>query len=96
MGLLSRTDDHQWSQQHLSHYVEGDLGRRARRRLDRHAKDCVDCGRGIRAMRALLRLIPGIEGTQATRAPAGIFDKVRSGGTERRGDDGTQPPTQDS
>jgi anti-sigma factor RsiW len=80
MGLFSRADDHQWSQQHLSHYADGDLSPRARRRLERHAEDCVDCGRGIRAMRALLRLIPGIEGREAVRAPAGIFDRVRSGG----------------
>jgi hypothetical protein len=26
MSLLHRAGDHQWSQQHLSHYVEGDLG----------------------------------------------------------------------
>jgi anti-sigma factor RsiW len=96
MGLFSRTDDHQWSQQHLSHYVEGDLRRRARRRLDRHAEDCADCGRGIRAMRALLRLIPGVEGTEAIRAPAGIFDRVRSSGTEHTEDDGTPAPPRDS
>jgi hypothetical protein len=96
MGLFSRTDDHEWSQQHLSHYVEGDLGRLARRRLDRHAEDCVDCGRGIRAMRALLRLIPGIEGAQAIRAPAGIFDKVRSGGTQGTGGDGAPAPPPDA
>jgi len=80
MGLFSRTDDHQWSQQHLSHYIEGDLGSRARRRLDRHAQDCVDCGPGIRAMRALVRLIPVIEGSEILRAPAGIFDRMRSAG----------------
>jgi anti-sigma factor RsiW len=92
MGLFSRTDDHQWSQQHLSHYVEGDLGRRARRRLDRHAEDCADCGRGVRSMRALLRLIPGLEGPAAIRAPAGIFDRVRSSGTESTDDDGAPTP----
>ena len=83
MGLFSRSDDHQWSQQHLSHYVEGDLGARARRRLDRHASDCIDCGRGIRAMRALVRLIPGTEGRDIIRAPAGIFGRVRSAGVGR-------------
>ena len=53
MGMPGRTGDHEWSQRHLSHYVEGDLRPRARRRLDRHARGCADCGRGIRAMRAL-------------------------------------------
>jgi anti-sigma factor RsiW len=70
MGLFRRADDHQWSQLHLSHYADGDLSARARRRLERHAEDCVDCGRGIRAMRALLRLIPAIEGREIVRAPA--------------------------
>jgi hypothetical protein len=80
IGLFRRDDDHQWSQLHLSHYVDGDLSARARRRLEHHAEDCVDCGRGIRAMRALLRLIPAIEGREIVRAPGGIFDRVRAGG----------------
>ena len=80
MGIPGRTDDHQWSQRHLSHYVEGDLGRRARRRLDRHARDCADCGRGIRATRALLQAIQGLGGPAGVRAPATIFDRVRSAG----------------
>jgi Putative zinc-finger len=84
MSLLS-SDDHQWSQQHLSHYAEGDLGPRARRRLDRHAGQCGDCGRGLRAMRALLRLIPGVEDANPVRAPAGIFDRVRAAAGEERG-----------
>jgi anti-sigma factor RsiW len=82
MGRFSRTDDHQWSQQHLSHYVEGDLPARARRRLDQHAQGCVDCGRGVRAMRALLRLIPGLAAQESIRAPAGIFDRIRTDGSE--------------
>jgi hypothetical protein len=80
MSLLRRTDDHQWSQQHLSHYVEGDLGRRAYRRLSRHAQNCADCGRGILAMRALVRMIRGLDGLGGVRAPAGVFDRVRASG----------------
>ena len=80
MGLFRGTDDHQWSQQHLSHYVEGDLGAGARRRLERHAEDCVDCGHGVRAMRALVRMMPVIEGRETIRAPAGIFDRLRAEG----------------
>ena len=78
--MPSYTDDHQWSQQHLSHYVEGELRPRARRRLDRHARDCVDCGRGIRAMRALVYAIQGAGGLTGVGAPATIFDRVRLAG----------------
>jgi anti-sigma factor RsiW len=80
MGVPGRADDHHWSQQHLSHYVEGDLRPRARRRLDRHARDCVDCGRGIRAMRALVHAVHGLAGLAGARAPATIFDRVRPTG----------------
>ena len=80
VGVPSRSDDHQWSQEHLSHYVEGELAARARRRLDRHALDCVDCGRGIRAMRALVYAVQGLDGLAGVRAPATIFDRVRLAG----------------
>ena len=70
--------DHRWSQQHLSHYVEGDLTSRARRRLDRHARDCVDCERGVRAMRALVSAVGALDGLAGVRAPGTIFDRVRA------------------
>ena len=77
MGMPGRTGDHQWSQRHLSHYVEGELRPRARRRLDRHARGCVDCSRGIRAMRALVHAVQGLDRLTGARAPATIFDRVR-------------------
>jgi anti-sigma factor RsiW len=80
MGMLGRTGDHEWSQRHLSHYVEGELRPRARRRLDRHAHRCVDCGRGIRAMRALVYAVQGLDGLAGVQAPATIFDRVRLAG----------------
>ena len=80
MSMRALADDHEWSQRHLSHYVEGDLRPRARRRLDRHARGCVDCGRGIRAMRALVYAVQGLDGLAGLRAPAPIFDRVRLAG----------------
>jgi anti-sigma factor RsiW len=73
---MSDTDDHQWSQRHLSHYVEGDLSARARHRLDVHARGCADCERGLRAMRALVAAVQG-RAMADVRAPATIFDRVR-------------------
>jgi anti-sigma factor RsiW len=80
MAMPGRSDDHRWSQQHLSHYVEGDLHPRARRRLDRHARDCVDCSGGLRAMRALVYALHGLAGPAGVHAPATIFDRVRLAG----------------
>jgi anti-sigma factor RsiW len=79
MRLRRRGNDHVWSQQHLSHYVEGDMSWRARRRLELHAEECPDCSLGIRALRALRRLLhASVEVSDTVRAPAGIFDRVRA------------------
>jgi Putative zinc-finger len=78
MRLRKRRDDHAWSQEHLSHYVEGDLSWRSRRRLELHAEDCPDCSLGIRALRALVRLLGGSSWRDEAPAPAGIFDLVRA------------------
>jgi anti-sigma factor RsiW len=77
MGVPGRMDVHRWSQQHLSHYVEGELRPRSRRRLDRHCWDCADCARGIRAMRALVYAAHGLGDLAGVRAPVTIFDRVR-------------------
>ena len=78
MRLRKRRDDHAWSQQHLSQYVEGDMSWRSRRRLELHAEECPDCSLGIRALRALLRLLGGASERVEARAPAGIFERVRA------------------
>ena len=77
MGVPDQAGDHQWSQQHLSHYIGGDLRPRARRRLARHALGCADCGRGIRAMRALVYAVQGMDGHAGVSAPAALFDQAR-------------------
>ncbi|TMK25730.1 MAG: zf-HC2 domain-containing protein [Actinobacteria bacterium] len=73
-----RRRDHAWSQQHLSHYLDGDLGWRARRRLQLHAAECPDCSLGIRALRALVRLLGSSVERSAARPPEGTFDRVRA------------------
>jgi anti-sigma factor RsiW len=77
MRWFTRSGDHDWSQRHLSHYLEGDLPARARRRLERHAAECPECNRGIRAMKALLRLIAR-DRTDEIQAPASVFERVRA------------------
>jgi hypothetical protein len=92
MRLRRRDDDHVWSQQRLSQYVEGDMSWRARRRLQLHAEECPECSLGIRAVRALLRLLNGSAERSDSRAPIGIFDRVRRDaagtGTEAKDNDG--------
>jgi anti-sigma factor RsiW len=82
MRVPGQAASHQWSQQHLSHYADGDLTVRAQRRLDRHAADCVDCERGLRAMRALRRVLAA-DGSVAVRAPGSVLDRARAAAAGR-------------
>jgi hypothetical protein len=88
MRLRKRRDDHAWSQEHLSHYVEGDMSWRNRRRLELHAQDCPDCSLGIRALRALLRVLGGSSEHAEALAPAGMFDRVRADASRAESDHG--------
>jgi hypothetical protein len=88
MRLRKRHDDHAWSQEHLSHYLEGDMSWRNRRRLELHAKDCPDCSLGIRALRALLRLLGDSSEHAEAQAPGTIFDRVRADATRAESDHG--------
>ncbi len=83
---------HEWSQQHLSHYVEGDLNWLARRRLELHAEQCPECSLGIRALRSLVRLMHGAGDRPGEPAPASIFDRVHADAA--RGDGGSDPATE--
>lgn len=82
--IRRRRDTHAWSQEHLSHYVEGDLGWFASRRLRLHAAECPECGLGLRALRALLRALHARGAQSREHAPDSIFDRVREAAAESR------------
>lgn len=95
MRILRRGAGHDWSQEHLSHYVEGDLSWLARRRLELHAEECPDCSLGIRALRSLVRLMHGTADRPSARAPDSIFDRVRAdaAGADAAGADARLDPS---
>jgi hypothetical protein len=86
MRFLPRGASHDWSQRHLSHYVEGDLSWLGRRRLELHAEQCPDCSLGIRALRSLVRLMHGEADRPTEPAPDGIFDRVRADASQATAD----------
>jgi hypothetical protein len=90
--IRRRRDTHAWSQQHLSHYVEGDLSWLARRRLRLHAAECPECGLGLRAVRALLRMLHAPVEQSREHAPDSVLNRVRAAATDPRSeaDLGTQ------
>ena len=83
---------HEWSQEHLSHYVEGDLSWLARRRLELHAEQCPHCSLGILALRSLLRLMHGTADRSSEPAPDSLFERVRA---EAAGTNGHSGPARE-
>jgi anti-sigma factor RsiW len=55
MASLTFTLDHRWAPPRMSAYVEDDLSRRGRRRMERHVGLCPVCARKLRALREVVR-----------------------------------------
>ena len=91
MRFFRRVDEHAWSRSRLSPYIDGDLSRRERLRVQLHAEHCPECSRGIRALRALLRLTESMRALEPEHAPASIFDRVRADANSTARD-GARPP----
>jgi anti-sigma factor RsiW len=81
-------DDHRWTQQRISQYLDGELSWPGRRRFDRHAQRCPECGPAVRAMRALIYAMHGLGGATGVSAPATIFSRVRLDGAAGPGSPG--------
>lgn len=88
MTRKRRETEHAWSQEHLSHYVEDNLGWLARRRLELHAAECPDCSLGVRAVRSLIRLLRSAGDGGGERAPESVFDRVRAAAGAKRANRG--------
>jgi anti-sigma factor RsiW len=49
--------DHRWVPAHLSVYLDGELGPRARARLERHTEECPECRGLLYGLRRMLGLL---------------------------------------
>lgn len=62
--------DHHWTPGHMSAYLDGELGSRARARLERHTGECVECRGVLHTLRRMLGLLAGLDQANArSRAP---------------------------
>jgi anti-sigma factor RsiW len=75
------TLDHRWAPDHMSTYLDGELGPSQRRRMERHARECPECRRllaGLRRMLgALRRLPPPAGGADAVQIAASVRARLR-------------------
>lgn len=72
--------DHQWAPRHMSRFLDGELARSQRARMERHARDCPDC-RGL--LGSLLRMVGALQalpavdgGSRALRIAAAVRPRL--------------------
>jgi anti-sigma factor RsiW len=63
--------DHRWAPDHMSNYLDGELGVSGQGRLNRHVAECDECRRILAGLRAMLDALHGLP------APTGGTDAVR-------------------
>ena len=74
MRLLYRVRfkrDHGWAPDHMSEYVDGELGPSGRVRMDRHVRDCPECHRVLAGLLSLVDRLGRVG------QPSGGVDAVR-------------------
>jgi anti-sigma factor RsiW len=57
--------DHRWAPEHMSDYLDGELGASRKVRMERHVGECRECRRvlaGLRSMLAALHRLPVASG----------------------------------
>jgi anti-sigma factor RsiW len=58
--------DHRWTPGRMSAYVDGEMGSRRRRRLERHIQECEECRRILAGLREML------DALHRVRPPTGV------------------------
>jgi anti-sigma factor RsiW len=61
--------DHNWTPDHLSDFVDGDLSARGRSRLQRHVDKCPDCYRALVTLQRMLDRLHHIPGPDGAKTP---------------------------
>jgi hypothetical protein len=64
--------EHRWTHEHLSEYIDGELGARGRARVERHVGMCPECRRVLATLRQTLAALMGLREDQ----PGDIIDSV--------------------
>jgi len=52
--------DHRWAPDRMSAYLDGELARSGRGRMERHVEDCPECRRLIAGLRQMLAALHGV------------------------------------
>ena len=65
--------DHEWTHEHLSDYIDGELRDRERDRVEEHVGRCPQCRRVLATLR---KTVSGLGSLMSPSAPPGLADSV--------------------
>jgi anti-sigma factor RsiW len=72
--------EHRWTQDHLSDYLDGDLGANERQRVEKHVHWCPECRRVLESLRRTLKGLMELRATSAESIAPSVIDRLRREG----------------
>ena len=90
-GLIERlrfARDHRWSPDHMSEYLDGELARPDRERIEHHTSECPECDALLRELRSMVAALGAIGGGGGEPVAAAVLAGVQRRLAEDGRDDG--------
>jgi anti-sigma factor RsiW len=72
--------EHRWTHQRLSEYLDGELDRGERERVERHVGMCPECRRVLATLKRTLAGLMGLREDRATDIADSVIGRLRAEG----------------
>jgi anti-sigma factor RsiW len=69
--------DHRWTGERVSDYLDGDLRRPERERVERHAHRCPECRRLLETLRRTVRALAELRATPSETIAPAVIERLR-------------------
>lgn len=70
--------DHRFTKVHASEYLDGELGRSGRERIERHASVCPGCRALLASLRRVLTELPRLASAPRASIAERVLDRLRA------------------
>jgi anti-sigma factor RsiW len=70
--------DHRWVPRHASAYLDGELDRSGRRRVERHVGECPECRELLSNLRAVIGALATMRDDQPELVAGAVLASIRS------------------
>jgi anti-sigma factor RsiW len=75
---IAKRREHRWSWPRISAYIDGELARAERSRLERHADDCEECGPMLRSLRWLVGALRTLGAPPEASVVPSVLQRLRA------------------